>query len=274
MGSSSRRCGSKLFVEVGAATSTQAPEPDELEALLGPPRVRRRLAELPTRPLNYDRALVNSTPVPPGWKVDDLRHPLHAERPGPPEERGSFELAKRLIRSYEFADPSIVRAYYDPTQPLLGRNMVLRLRALGIVQVLVGVRVLEVIDERRTVDERQACVWGWRYGTLQGHLEMGEMSWEVWKWTDSGEIDFRVHAVSQEAQIANPVIRLGFRLVGPHEREVFLHSTGRRMQRFTEIAASSGEKESLRQAAAELTARPIREEAPHAQITRNLERSK
>ena len=36
-----------------------------------------------------------------------------------------------------------------------------------------------------TVDGRPVRVWGWPYRTLEGHIEQGEMSWEVWKWLDT-----------------------------------------------------------------------------------------
>lgn len=257
-----------------AETNDPQPSAEEIEAMLGPPRVRRRLARLTRTPLNFDRKLLAGPRPPSGWRLEDVRYQLHQEEPGPPREDGVFELAKRLIRGYEFADPSIVRAYYDLRHPLLGRNMILRLRALGVVQVLVGVRVLDVIDERRSIDGREAWVWGWRYGTLQGHVEMGEMSWEVWKWADTGEITFRIHAVSREAHLANPIIRVGFRLFGPHERRVFLNSTGRRMRRFTELAQESGPagaRPVVADAAAKLTARPMRDESPHRQVGRNLQ---
>ncbi|MCA1681991.1 MAG: DUF1990 domain-containing protein [Actinobacteria bacterium] len=34
-------------------------------------------------------------------------------------------------------------------------------------------------DETRDVDGRTVRVWGWNYRTLQGHLEMGQMDYEV-----------------------------------------------------------------------------------------------
>ena len=64
------------------------------------------------------------------------------------------------MRGYEFADPSIVRAYYDPEEPLQGRNMLLKLQALGVAHLYVGVRVNDVYEELRQVEGDQACVWG------------------------------------------------------------------------------------------------------------------
>jgi hypothetical protein len=44
------------------------------------------------------------------------------------------------------------------------------------------------------------------------------------------------------------------------------------MQRFTELAAAQGEQAALAEAAAEMTARPTRDQAPHEQVQRNAER--
>ncbi len=238
--------------------------------LRGPERIQRRLERLAAAPLNFDRAALRDAPGT-GWRMDDIRRPLPAEGPGAPEPGGSFEIAQRLIRGYEFADPSIVRAYYDPDHSLQGRTMLLRLRALGLVQVYVGVRVLDVIDESCEHDGRPVRRWGWRYGTLGGHMEQGEMSWEVWKWLDTGDVDFRVHAISRPAKIANPIVALGFRLVGPHERTVFLRSTGERMCRFVELGRRDAGSADVREAAADLTARPLREsDGAHDQLAGNL----
>lgn len=64
--------------------------------------------------------------------------------------------------------------------------MLLELRFAGL-RFHVGVRVAKVTDGVRTDDGRQAAVWGWSYRTLEGHLEAGEMAYEVRKWLDTGE---------------------------------------------------------------------------------------
>lgn len=179
----------------------------------------------------------------------------------------------RLMRSYEFADPSIVHAYYDPDAPLQGRNMLLKLQAFGLVHLYVGVRVNHVYEEARQLPEGTAHVWGWSYQTLEGHVEMGEMRWEVWKWPHDGRVEFHVHAVSREAPIRNPLIRLGFRLACGHERQTFLEGTKRRMRTFTELALSPGRGASeLQEAAAALTSRPSATDDPaHAALAQNAQ---
>jgi uncharacterized protein (UPF0548 family) len=196
--------------------------------MVGSPAMQRRLERFSDAGFNFDpRALRESA----GYERTDERHSLPSEAPGDPTTGGSWDIARRLIANYEFADPSIVRAYFDPDVPLAGRTMVLQLRALNLFRVHVGVRILRVIDETRPLNGRRARVWGWTYGTLTGHVESGEMSWEVWKYLDTGDVEFRVHALSRPARIHNPFTNVGFRVLGPHERKTFLHSSGERMNR-------------------------------------------
>lgn len=238
-----------------------------------PPPVRRRLAELTERPVNYDPAVLDLKNPPADWHVDDRRQPLTGEAPGEPLADGSFEVACRLISGYKFADPSIVRAFYDPELPLAGRNMLLELRTLGVLRIYVGVRVGEVYTQDRQLDGRPLRVYGWYYRTLKGHVEMGQMNWEVQKWLDSGEVDFHVHSVSRPAPDRNLIIRLGFKLLREHERAVFLDSTNRRMKEFTELGFDDdGHAERIRSASPDLTARQLSaQDDTHAELAQEVE---
>jgi uncharacterized protein (UPF0548 family) len=235
--------------------------------------VERRLAGLAHTPVNYDPRALDLDHPPPGWHLDDRCQPLPSEPPGGPVSGGSWEVARRLIQGYEFADPSIVRAHYDRDAPLEGRTMLLELRALNLVSIHVGVRVVQVYDEVRGRDGRDARVFGWAYRTLQGHVEMGQMDWQVWKWHDTGEVQFRVHAVSRPAAITNPVVRLGFRLLREHERGVFLASTETRMRSLTELALERGQVgDAVRDASPRLTARRLsRDDPAHERLARHAD---
>ena len=164
------------------------------------------------------------------WHVDDYCRELPQEPPGGPIAGGAFEIAAKLIAGYEFADPSRVRAYYDRATPLQGRNMLLEIRYLGI-KVPVGVRVSQIFNERRQEAGGPVQIRGWAYQTLEGHLERGQMDYQVWKWLSSGRVQFRIHAVSQLAEITNPVLRLGFRLVGRREQIAFSRRCGELVER-------------------------------------------
>jgi uncharacterized protein (UPF0548 family) len=247
--------------------------PDGDEDLLGPPSIRRRLEALQHTSLNFDPSQLEAVEPGRGWQVTDICQALPAEPAGMPVRDGSWEIARRLMRGYEFADPSIVRAYYDPSAPLEGRNMLLKLQAFGLVHLFVGVRVGSVYEHTRELDGQSAHIWGWNYRTLDGHLEMGQMAWEVWKWLDTGKIEFRVHATSRDAPIGNPLLWLGYRLVRTHEREMFLQSTRRRMRTFVELALEREPGgQSIREAAAELTARRSAQGDPvHGRLAFNSE---
>jgi Domain of unknown function (DUF1990) len=188
----------------------------------------RRLAVLPGRPLNFDPDTLGG----PGWERDHYRERLPSEQPGPPEPGGSWETAVELSRSYAFADPALVEARFDPSVPLEQREMLLILHALG-ARIYAGVRVGSAGTEARIEDGREAQIFYWNYRTLVGHVEAGQRDFEVWKWLDSGEIEFRTHAVSRPAD-ANLILRLGFRLLGRHKQVEFGRRACMRMALLTE----------------------------------------
>jgi uncharacterized protein (UPF0548 family) len=196
-------------------------------------RAQRRLAQLARRPLNFELSSDDEARPENGWRVDDMIELLPHESPGAPVPGGSFEVARRLMVDYQVADPGMVRATYRPDAPLAGRDMLLEIRHLGL-RLYVGVRVGEVYDERRTVDGRPTRVFGWGYSTLEGHFEQGRMHYELWKWEDTGDVAFRLHAFSRAARRGPLVTRIGFRLIGRRHQLRFYRSVCRRMRRLTE----------------------------------------
>jgi uncharacterized protein (UPF0548 family) len=173
------------------------------------------------REVNFDPSRQAEYTPENGWRVDDVRTPL---------PKGSFDIARRIARNYDFAEPSIVEARFDHEQPLEERDMLLVLHFYGL-RFNVGVRVGDVYDRTEEVDGRRAHVWGWNYQTLEGHLERGQMDWQVWEWLDTGEVEFRIRAFSQPAGAGNPLVRLGFRIFGRREQLRFLRLTSERMAR-------------------------------------------
>ncbi|MBA3420684.1 MAG: DUF1990 family protein [Thermoleophilaceae bacterium] len=198
------------------------------------------LDDLSRRRLNYDVPPSEGFAVGSGWHIDDYRQPLPSEQPGPPAADGPWAAARGLLRDYEFIDPSIVRALFRSDGPLEGRNMLLELRFWGL-RFHVGVRVAEVLEGTRTEDGREVAVWGWAYRTLEGHIEAGQMDYEVRKWLDTGEVEFRIHAFSRAADIANPVVRLGFRLFGRRQQKRFASTACERMRGLVEADLAARE---------------------------------
>jgi uncharacterized protein (UPF0548 family) len=192
-------------------------------------RPDRALARLHGLPLNFDEGSVPHR----RWHVDALSQALPGEPRGEPVSGGSWHVARRLVENYRIADPTIVRATWEPTAPLEGRDMLLELRLYSVLRVHAGVRVTRAWDEPRRQDGRRARVFGFEYATLAGHIEMGRMDYEVWKWTDDGAVEFRLHAVSRASGQGPPWARLGFRLFGRREQLRFYYRCCERIARLT-----------------------------------------
>ena len=175
----------------------------KLERLLGFPDEPRTVEDLRGRGYNFDPARLGEIVAAEGWHRDERRQPLPPEPPGAPVPGGSFERARALMGDYAFADGSAVHAIFEQDAPLAGRDMLLVGRFLGL-DFRLGVRVAEVVDEERDEGGRPVRVWGWSYRTLRGHLERGQMAYEVWKWLDTGCVEFRIFRRSKPAQIPNP----------------------------------------------------------------------
>jgi len=205
----------------------------EVEAREPPPgrRARPGRPELSERAVNFDPSGDHTRAA--GWHVDDMSADLPSEPSGEPVAGGSFEIARGLMHDYQVADPGRVGAVFDRDGPLEGRTMLLEIRFLGL-PIRVGVRVGAPYDEIRVVDGRRARVFGWSYRTLEGHFEMGEMHYQVWKWLDDGDVEFRLHAYSRPATSGPLWLRLGFRLVGRRRQLAYYRTACRRMRRLTE----------------------------------------
>lgn len=221
----------------------------------GRPEAVRVLDELHRKALNFEVGDRSGFIPAQGWRVDHYRQPLPAEPPGPPLPDGSWDVARRLLRDYEFADPAIVRAVFHRDGPLEDRDMLLEIRFHGL-RFRVGVRVGGVVDETRQVDGRAARVWGWNYRTLQGHLEMGQMDYEVWKWLDTGEVEFHTCRFSRRARAGNPVVRLGVRIFGRRQQEKFARRACERMARLTAARLEGREDAGVPRVADEVDVRP------------------
>jgi uncharacterized protein (UPF0548 family) len=203
------------------------------------PDPRTELARLKTKDLNFRPAEDGPFVPDNGWRIDRYSRSLPLEAPGPPEAHGAWETARALSEAYEFVDPTLVRAFYDPQEPLLGRTMLLEVHFWGL-RIYAGVRVAGVEDAIREVGGRKARVWAWNYRTLEDHFEAGQIDYEVWKWLDSGEVEFRIDAFSRPARIDQPVVRWGFKLFGRSTQVRFARRACDRMAALTEPAQRRG----------------------------------
>lgn len=166
----------------------------------------------------------------PGWRIDDHCSVIGVEPPGPPLPDGPFAAVAAVLERYEMAPPAIVRAAWYEDEPLVGRTILLEGR-FWFLRFPMPVRVGELVDVQRRVGGRPVQVRGWSYRTLEGHLEQGRMHWAVWKWLDTGRIEFRIHAFSSRGRIRNPIVLLGFVLFGRWTQARFYRGVFDRMAR-------------------------------------------
>lgn len=94
-------------------------------------------------------------------------------------------------------------------------------------------RVTQVWDDERVVAGRCARVFGYEYVTLRGHVEMGRMDYQLYKWRDDGAVEFRLHAHSRPSEDGPLWLRLGFRLFGRREQVRFFRRCCDRIARLT-----------------------------------------
>jgi uncharacterized protein (UPF0548 family) len=193
-----------------------------------------RLASLAARNVNFDATRIDAHIGDDSWRVDDMIEPLPPEGSGPPTEGGSWQIARDVMVNYQLADPGVVTASYDREAPLAGRNMLLKIRFAGL-RFSVGVRIGDVYEQLLELDGRKAQVSGWDYRTLEGHFEAGQMHYEVWKWIDTGEVEFHLRAVSRPAETGPFLLRAGFRLFGRIHQLRFYRQACRRIRRLTEV---------------------------------------
>ncbi len=176
-------------------------------------RVRARLAEIAALESTVDLSKRDSYVAAEGWNVDAREIALPSEPPGEPQARGAFAVASEILQAYTFTPRQLIRGAFDPEVPLLERPMLLTARFLWM-RFELGVRVSRVIEETRQIEGASERVWGYSYHTLAGHLERGEITFEIVKRLDTGAVKFRIHSFSQTGHIANWFYRIGFRLIG------------------------------------------------------------
>ena len=187
----------------------------------------RRLADLE---FNYDEKIFHNSKDKSGWNIDRYEAKLETEPPGEPLPNGAFAAAKSAIHLYQFPDPNLISAVFDPKKDLHDRDMLMFARFAGLTFEF-GVRVTSVIDglEKNQRDE-QLRVWGYSYRTLKGHFEVGEIRFEVTKNLITGEVRFRINAYSKPDRIPNLLYRVGFKVFARPLQRYFAVSSIKRLK--------------------------------------------
>jgi uncharacterized protein (UPF0548 family) len=189
-----------------------------------------RLQAITAMESTIDVAARDSYTTKTGWYVDQTETMLTAEAPGDPLPDGAYAAAKSILNRYAFPPPQLIRGRFDSRVPLQDRVMLLTAHYLWMTFEL-PVRVSRVIDLRRDSGDGPEQVWGYSYQTLKGHMERGEITFEVIKRIATGSVLFRIHSYSQAGYISNVFYRIGFRLVGRRLQRRFATQSLRNMQR-------------------------------------------
>lgn len=197
---------------------------------------RARLEAYTNAKVNYDFSRQSEYTTETGWRLDDYDTDLPPEAPGPPAAAGSFAAAQDVLRRYAFPPPDLITGIFQPEGPLEDRIMVLRAQFL-FFEFYFGVRVSGVTDEEaRDTPNGPERVWGYGYRTLEGHFERGQIDFTVHKNLSSGQVHFKIHAVSQLGRIRNPFYWIGFRLFGRMLQRKFARESLRRMKEMVAAA--------------------------------------
>jgi uncharacterized protein (UPF0548 family) len=161
--------------------------------------LKPRLEALPHKCVNFDEVNEAEMTRERGW------HHYHSEAviARGDDVNARFARAKTALANYQFSDPTIVVAHFDPAAPLLHRRLLLEIKIWGL-RYLCPAYVSTVRDE--------ADLFAFRYDTLDGHFERG-VEWFILSKAESGDIRFRIEARWRRGEFPNWWSRLGFILV-------------------------------------------------------------
>jgi uncharacterized protein (UPF0548 family) len=154
---------------------------------------------------NFDPAVAD------GWSAHRSSAIVAREKPGDPEDGGAFQRLCTAVADYEFSDPGIVTAHFNRDVPLAHRRILLEIKVLGL-RYLCGAAVMKVRNEH----DQKSTWFGFRYDTLQGHIERGEEWFLLTKIRETGDIRFEISARWRAGDFPNWWSRAGFKGLGAH----------------------------------------------------------
>ena len=159
-------------------------------------QIKTFLGNSASLPLSYDPIGI-ARESPRGFKVDEAQAVIG-------HGRDTFENAKRALQSWKQFELGWVQLHPPAAPVQVGTIVAVVIHHLKFWS-LNGCRVVYLIDE-------QPQVFGFAYGTLGNHAELGEEIFEVSFDEASGQVTYRIRAVSQAraaaAQIGYPYTRL------------------------------------------------------------------
>src|SRR6185369_7659021 len=154
-------------------------------------QIQQFLDSRETDSFSYDAVGATLDTPPAGYIVDHNRELLGSGR-------DVFDRAKKAVREWKMFEVPGLRLIHNDTPIEAGRNVALLAHHLGFYS-LHSCRVVYVINE----PDR----FGFAYGTLSEHVEIGEERFTVEFHPDSGEVWYDIYAFSRPGHI---LVRLGY----------------------------------------------------------------
>lgn len=130
------------------------------------------------------------------------------ELPGPPQPGDAFERVVEFVQRFDFSDPRIVVAHFDPAEPIAGRTKLLELKPVA-ARFLCPVQVTRADTHRR----RHCTVYRQSIETREGHVEAGREWFAVVKDHRTGDVWFRIRACWKPGDLPNFLAKAGFRIM-------------------------------------------------------------
>ena len=200
-------------------------------------QLNQRLLQLEQANLTIDLERRSQYTATQGWRIDRHEAELPPEPRGAPLERGAFSVAQTMMRLYKFPPPDLITGIFRPDDQLERRVMLLEGRFLWF-RFLFGVRVTAIMSTQTPTE----YIWGYRYATLEGHFERGEIEFRVVKNAQTGAVKFCIESFSRTGTIKNILYRLGFWLFGRSLQLRFAKGSLRRMQRLVQEELANAPK--------------------------------
>jgi len=172
---------------------------------------------------SYPQEGATAAKVPKGYNVDHNRLKIGTGD-------GDFELAEKAIREWKMFDFPWVRLWPNTTPIEVGRTVAIVVEHFGFYSMN-ATRIIYVIDEQGDVDR-----FGFAYGTLTEHGEIGEERFSVEYHRSTGEIWYDLFAFSRPGNLP---ARIGYPL-GRYLQRSFASDSLNAMKRAVERSRQPG----------------------------------
>src|SRR5215211_2635737 len=174
-------------------------------------QIRRFMSTRKADSFSYSEVGATRGLPPPGYNIDHNRTALG-------RGKDDYERAKKAVREWKMFDVRGLQLFYPDTPIEVGCDVAPLARHLGFYS-LNSCRIVYVIDEPNK--------FGFAYGTLTEHLEIGEERFRVEFDPGSGVVSYDIFAFSRPGHI---LVKLGY-LYGRYKQRQFAVGSKQAMER-------------------------------------------